>query len=333
MNSKHCIEQLKNKFLPKGRKFEIKNLRGKIFSAEMCDEGIIVSNLGSEPLLPWKAFEEAINAMLALGGTAPKGNAMNSKYGDRDLGFDSIEGRVANVVYGKEEGDSVFRRITPIASILIWSGLCEKLPSALRLNSIAYFDEGSFKKHYNYFLALESDVNEVFRFIEPDSENFDTYSIQLAHLLLSISSEIDVVLKLLCKEIDRDSGAENIHEYRKIITRKYDGISYEIVYLYRFDLAFTPWQDWASNKIPAWWTSYNKVKHHRDTHFKDANLKNVLNAICGLYTALFYLRRAEIDQVLGIVDAKPIDLFRPDPLLLRLDGSHYMFRSAHSRLG
>jgi len=327
MNSRYCVEHLKNKFSSQGKKVSIENLRGDVFSAEICDEGILVDNLGPNPLLPWKVFEEAINAMLALGGTAPKGNAMNSKYGDRDLSFDSVEGRIANIVYGKKEGDTVFRRITPIASILIWAGLCENLPSALRIKSIAHFDERSFKKHYNYFLALESDVNDVFRFIEPEFDNFNTYSIQLAHLLLSISSEIDVVLKILCKELDHDSETENIRQYRKTIMSKYHGIANESVHIDRFDLTFTPWKNWKNNNPPDWWSCYNKVKHHRDTHFCEANLKNVLNSICGLFTALFYLREAQTDQLLGVVNKKPLDIMRPDPLLLSLDKQHYMFRS------
>ena len=52
--------------------------------------------------------------------------------------------------------------------------------------------------HWNYFIALEQDLIKVSRFIEFSQENFNTYSIELAHLLLATSSEIDVVLKALC---------------------------------------------------------------------------------------------------------------------------------------
>lgn len=327
MNTRLCIEYLKNKFISQDKKIDIKNLKGDRFSAEMRDDGIIVDNLGSEPFLPWKVFEEAINAMLALGGTAPKGNAMNSKYGEKELNYESVEGRIAKNVYRKEDGDSVFRRITPVASILIWSGLCENLPAALRLSKIAYFHEKSFKKHYNYFLALESDVNEISRYIEFDRENFSAYSIQLAHLLLSISSEIDVVLKLLCKEIEPDLNPPNIHEYRGIIVSKYDHILAGTVHLNRYDLMFTPWQNWQENNPPKWWSSYNKVKHKRDQYFKEANLENVLHSISGLFITLFYLKEAQIGHVLGIFTTNPLDSMRPDPILLSLDSHHYIFRS------
>jgi len=56
--------------------------------------------------------------------------------------------------------------------------------------------------HWNYFLALESDLERVSRYIEFDKANFKTYSIELAHLLLAASSEVDVVAKTLCQRID-----------------------------------------------------------------------------------------------------------------------------------
>ncbi len=36
----------------------------------------------------------------------------------------SADGHIAHVVYGKQPSDSVFRRITPTACILIWAGIC-----------------------------------------------------------------------------------------------------------------------------------------------------------------------------------------------------------------
>ena len=71
--------------------------------------------------------------------------------------------------------------------------------------------------HWNYFLALESDLERVSRYIEFDKANFKTYSIELAHLLLAASSEVDVVAKTLCQRIDSKTKLENIDDYKKII--------------------------------------------------------------------------------------------------------------------
>lgn len=103
------------------------------FNAELKADGIVVDNLGNQPFLPWIVFQEAICVLIRNEGRAPRGNAMNAKLGDPDLSLDSVEGHVAQVVYGKKVGETVFRRITPIACILIWAGVCEAAPGELVL--------------------------------------------------------------------------------------------------------------------------------------------------------------------------------------------------------
>lgn len=52
--------------------------------------------------------------------------------------------------------------------------------------------------HWNYFLAIEKDLENLSRYIEFDESNLKTYSIELTHILFSASSEVDVVMKQLC---------------------------------------------------------------------------------------------------------------------------------------
>ena len=42
-------------------------------------------------------------------------------------------------------------------------------------------------------------------------------------------------------------------------------------------------------KSPDWWSPYNRVKHERIDNFRNANLKNVANALAGLYILELYL--------------------------------------------
>lgn len=93
----------------------------------------MVSNLGNQPFLPWAAFEEAIVLLEQRGGRAPRGDAMNARLGDPGLPLDTVEGHVGAVVFGAKPGDNITRRITPIACILIWCGLCRALPGELAL--------------------------------------------------------------------------------------------------------------------------------------------------------------------------------------------------------
>jgi hypothetical protein len=86
---------------------------------------------------------------------------------------------------------------------------------------------------------------------------------------------------------------------------------FEVV-LHRFGLTLCPWDEWKTNKpgdrVPFWWSDYNKVKHHRDAHFGRANLKNALNAVAGLFVMVLYLYRdkarlgalAPVPQVLDV---------------------------------
>ena len=49
--------------------------------------------------------------------------------------------------------------------------------------------------YWNYFLALEADLERLSRFVEFTSVNFQTYSLEMARLLLTGASEVDVVAK------------------------------------------------------------------------------------------------------------------------------------------
>ena len=133
MNVISAIEIIKNKFSQTGSPTKIPLLKGEVFLATLKDDGILVDNLGSQPLLPWVVFQEAICVLIRNGGSALRGDAMQSKLGEAELPLDSIEGHIAHVVYGKKGGDTVFRRITPISCILIWAGVCVSRPRKLIL--------------------------------------------------------------------------------------------------------------------------------------------------------------------------------------------------------
>lgn len=161
--------------------------------------------------------------------------------------------------------------------------------------------------HWNYFLALEDDIDRLSRYIELTSANFSTYSLELARILFSAASEIDVVAKQLCKTINADSHADGIVRYREEIVARYPQITEARVSLPKHGLSLNPWEQWAENKSPYWWKAYNNVKHHRHTDFSEANLKNGLNATAALFVLLlfFYSEQAQQGQL------------RPDPKLFR----------------
>lgn len=149
--------------------------------------------------------------------------------------------------------------------------------------------------HWNYFIALEADLVSLSRFVEFSEDNFGTYSIEMVHLLLASASEVDVVLKQFCAIVAPHEGANNIEAYRKTLLLLEPTIATISVSLPRFGLELTPWTNWREDRSPDWWSDHNKVKHGRGIHFSKANLKNVLNAIGGLFVALIFYYRVQRD--------------------------------------
>jgi len=172
--------------------------------------------------------------------------------------------------------------------------------------------------HWNYFLALEKDLEAVSRYIEFCPDNFNTYSIELAHLLFSAASEVDTLAKCVCATLDPKAKPGNINQYRGIIKAAEDREAYPFVikgkpippvkedhkhrlsalkvYIPRYSLELVPWESWAKDRNPDWWDSYNKVKHERNHYFNKATLNNALHALAALLALNYIYRRYELSK-------------------------------------
>ena len=133
LDGKTAVEIIKQKFQEAGSPLNIPLQKSGQFIAKIVDGGLEVDNLSNLPFLPWNVFEQTIDLMVRKGGRAERGDAMSSRLGEEGLPLDSIEGHIAHVVYGKKEGNSIFRRISPVAAILVWAGLCDTAPGELIL--------------------------------------------------------------------------------------------------------------------------------------------------------------------------------------------------------
>jgi len=140
--------------------------------------------------------------------------------------------------------------------------------------------------HWSYFIALGQDLTQASRFIEFTEKNYSVFSIELAHILLATSSEVDVILKDLCNIINEDKKHENINDYKETIQEKLPNIINEVCYIPRFGLELHPWSNWNDDSNPNWWRSYNNVKHQRSKYFEEANLKHALNSLAALNNKL-----------------------------------------------
>ena len=142
--------------------------------------------------------------------------------------------------------------------------------------------------HWDYFLAIDRDLDVLSRYIDFVDANMAVYSTELTKLYLSVCSEIDVVARQLTKKIDQTAKTRSIDDYRRRISPRYPYFLRFPVAVRRYGSSLVPWESWSADKNPSWWQSYNKVKHHRHQFFHEANLRNVLNAACGLFVLVFY---------------------------------------------
>ena len=181
------------------------------------------------------------------------------------------------------------------------------------------------KHHWNYFIALENDLSKLSRYVEFDERNFPAFSIELAHILFAASSEIDVLAKLLCEEIDPTKPHNNIDDYRKVLRIRVPEIANMQVEIPRYGLEFTPWSEWNSDKNPAWWKAYNNVKHHRNSNFDEATLENAMLSMSGLLVFVFHYYQYSLSDIKStpLSPKKTNYELEPDSSLIRLKGDYY----------
>lgn len=168
--------------------------------------------------------------------------------------------------------------------------------------------------HWNYLLAIEHDLEVLSRYVEFDESNFRCFSIEIARVILAAGAEVDVLLRQICRTINPQSSARSIVKYRDEIRPRLPGIASFRVSMPRFGLKLHPWEEWESpDGVPLWWTAYNKIKHHRDSDYQKANLKNALNAVAGLFVVVLYLYR----------DKAQSGELAPSPQVLRPAEAHF----------
>lgn len=184
---------------------------------------------------------------------------------------------------------------------------------------------GTPKHHWNYFLAIEKDLENLSRYIEFANANLGTYSIELTHILLSASSEVDVIMKQLCMLIDPTHTAKNIDDYKNVIQAQLGTFINEEICIDRFGLSYKPWENWNGTKNPDWWRSYNNVKHQRNNHFNEANLQNTINAVGALLlTVVYYYKYAFTAEAGHEIDFREAtSQLQPESSFMRINADYY----------
>ena len=148
--------------------------------------------------------------------------------------------------------------------------------------------------HWNYFLALEADFGVLSRYVEISQQNYSTYSIEIAKLLMTVTQECDVLLKQLS---GLTSGSEQ--DYRTKLLSSMPNITKIKIRHIVSNIVVQPYNSWSLSQpptTPTWWTGNNKVKHERHNKFDQANIENLLGAFSGLYVANLILHKDGLEK-------------------------------------
>jgi hypothetical protein len=128
------------------------------------------------------------------------------------------------------------------------------------------------------------ELTNVFKVIEPSSDNKKVYGNALRNIIILSCTEIDAMLRNIMKSngyIKRnDNYSTNDYVKLKDILKIDD---YELSLDFFESLgSFSPFEKWdkhnPTTSIP-WYDAYNRIKHNRDQNFAFANLSNAIDSI------------------------------------------------------
>jgi len=157
-------------------------------------------------------------------------------------------------------------------------------------------DRIRFEFYWSYYLSIEKMLRNTSQYVSPSRENKDTYSDEFAKIILLSCSEIDSILKSICKckGIHLADKKYNMAVYAKVLV-DFEEIK-EIAYcpsantsIKEKGLAVYPFKDLDKDKKWGnlnWWESYQLLKHNRIDNAERANLHNAVFSTSAYYMLL-----------------------------------------------
>ncbi|AUX39950.1 uncharacterized protein SOCE26_013450 [Sorangium cellulosum] len=132
-------------------------------------------------------------------------------------------------------------------------------------------------------------MKDVFRFIEPVSQNCGTYGHELRQLLILACTEVESSCKAVLKANGYSAKPEskwNTADYVKLLIPLRLS-EWEVALRYHPDFpSFKPFDKWDTSQPTQsldWYNAYNAVKHDRESAFTKATLYNMISAMGGAF--------------------------------------------------
>lgn len=130
------------------------------------------------------------------------------------------------------------------------------------------------------------DFEHLLEYIEPHTDNGNVFSHRIYELLLRTCTEVESCCKGIL--VANGHNAQNMHDYKKIDQATHlSGYTVHYTNWFPSHYSVQPFVDWAVGNSLSWYKAYNDVKHNRCQNFPMASLKNLLDAICGLFCVIY----------------------------------------------
>ena len=146
---------------------------------------------------------------------------------------------------------------------------------------------------WTFYQSIEDDLRNTANYIHFSQENYGTYSVELAKILLTTCIEIERQLKTISAYIQKKDKTkfQNINQWHESITTHFPEFCHFNAFGIIWPGTYSPWKQWSENQSPDWWKAYSKVKHDRLDNLCLANLKKTIDAVAGLFVSTFYYER------------------------------------------
>lgn len=138
---------------------------------------------------------------------------------------------------------------------------------------------------------ITESLNAIFRTIEPDVRNLNTYGNQIRELLIIACTEVEYLLQKLLKDNDilPKNSFYTTNDYARCLSiLKLNEYEVNTPYFPALGI-FSPFSKWnisTPTKSLDWYYSYNQVKHDRGGTKDKANLGSLINSIAALHIIL-----------------------------------------------
>ena len=160
-------------------------------------------------------------------------------------------------------------------------------------------DRITFEVYWSYYKSIESMFVNTIQFVSPSITNKKTYSDEYAKIILLCGSEVDSILKLICKleKLKPEKKDFSMNDYSKIINKSLQ-LKNEcycpscMTTTKEKHIMTAPFEN-IKVGIPYsgldWWKDYQALKHNRMKNARKGNLKNAVSLLVAHYVLIRHL--------------------------------------------